>query len=222
MGRKLLLICGILAALLRVATDILSGLWYPGYSFLDQSMSQLAAIGAPTRQFQLFLLAVNSVLLIAFGLGVWGSSGQKRSLRITGNLLVIFGAIGLAQQIIPSWSMQLDGGISANIMHIMITSVMLLLIILFIGFGAVAQGNCFRLYSLATIITLLVFGALAGLQAPKAVQFSAPWLGALERLNYYSYLLWILVLAIVRWRAQTTAAPGKPPASIGSPQLTPR
>jgi uncharacterized protein DUF998 len=222
MVRKGLLLCGILAALLRIATDILAGLWYPGYSFLDQSMSQLAANGAPTRPFQLFLLAVDGVLLLAFGIGVFGAAGQKRSLRSTGMLLVSFAALGLAQQLIPSWSMQLEGGGSANTMHILITLAFILLIILFIGCGAASQGKSFRLYSIVTIIMLLVFGALAGLQAPKAVHFAAPWLGALERVSYYAYVLWVLVLAIVLWRAQATAPPGQPPASIGAPQLTPR
>ena len=39
---KVLLICGIIAPLLRVITDLVSAMWYPGYSLRDQSMSQLA------------------------------------------------------------------------------------------------------------------------------------------------------------------------------------
>lgn len=198
---RLLLICGILSSLLRVATDILAAMWYPGYSYIDQSMSLLAAIGAPTRPFQVALLAVCSALVIAFGIGVWGSAGRKRSLRVTGILLVIFGAIGFAQQFFPSWSMQLSGGLAANTMHIIVTSVAILLITLFIGFGATADGKGFRLYSIATILTLLVFGALAGMQVPRmAAQLPTLWPGVLERVSYYSYLLWILVFAVVRLR----------------------
>src|SRR6476660_5788359 len=107
MIRKGLFLCGLLAALLRIATDLLAGLMYPGYSFLDQSMSQLAANGAPTRPFQLVLLAVDGVLLLAFGIGVFGTAGHKRALRSTGLLVVVFAVLGLAQQLIPTWSMQL-------------------------------------------------------------------------------------------------------------------
>jgi hypothetical protein len=32
-------------------------------------------------------------------------------------------------------------------------------------------------------------------------QFSAPWMGVLERVMFYSYLLWILVFAVVRLHA---------------------
>lgn len=197
---RVLLICGILSSLLRVATDILAARWYPGYSYLDQTMSQLAAIGAPTRPFQVDLLAVCGALVIAFGIGVWASAGRKRSLRVTGMLLVISGALGLVELPFPQTAMQLSGGLAAQTMHIIVTSVAVLLITLFIGFGAAAHGMGFRLYSIATILIMLVFGALASMQAPQAVQFSAPWMGVLERVSYYSYLLWILVFAVVRFR----------------------
>ncbi len=32
---RVLLICGILSSLLRVATDILAAMWYPGYSYIE-------------------------------------------------------------------------------------------------------------------------------------------------------------------------------------------
>ncbi len=198
---RALLICGILSSLLRVATDILAAMWYPGYSYINQSMSQLAAIGAPTRPFQVALLVVCSALVIAFGIGVWASAGRKRSLRVTGILLVIFGALGLVELPFSQTAMQLSGGLAANTMHLIVTGVNILLIVLFIGFGAAAHGKGFRLYSLATILILLVFGALAGMQIPRAdPHFSAPWMGVMERVCYYSYLLWILVFAVVRLR----------------------
>ena len=198
---RFLLICGILSSLLRVATDILAAMWYPGYSYINQTMSQLAAIEAPTRPFQVALLAVCSALVIAFGIGVWGSAGRKRSLRVTGILLAIFGALGLVELPFSQTAMQLSGGLAANTMHIIVTGVAILLITLYIGFGAAAHGKAFRLYSIATILILLVFGALAGMQVPRAdAQFSAPWMGVTERVSYYSYLLWILVFAVVRLR----------------------
>ena len=197
---RLLLICGILSSLLRVATDILAAMWYPGYSYMNQTMSQLAAIGAPTRPFQVALLAMWSALVIAFGIGVWASAGGKRSLRVTGMLLVIVGALGLVELPFPQTAMQLSGGLAAQTMHLIVTSVAVLLTLLYIGFGAAAHGKAFRLYSIATILIMLVFGALSGLQAPQAVQFSAPWMGVEKRVCYYSFLLWILVFAVLRLR----------------------
>jgi hypothetical protein len=42
-----------------------------------------------------------------------------------------------------------------------------LCILLIIGFGATAFGKPFRLSAIGTILVLLVFGALAGLDAPR-------------------------------------------------------
>jgi hypothetical protein len=82
-------------------------------------------------------------------------------------------------------------------MHIIITSVIVLLTLLAIGFGAAARGKWFRLYSIGTILTLIVFGVLAGLDGPRiAAQLPTPWLGIKERVNVYSSMLWVLVFAI--------------------------
>ena len=51
MVRKVLLICGILASLIYVGSDILAAMRWEGYSYTAQSVSELRAIGAPTRSF---------------------------------------------------------------------------------------------------------------------------------------------------------------------------
>ena len=45
MTRKVLLVCGILSSLLYVATDVLGNLLYEGYSYADNTWSELFAIG---------------------------------------------------------------------------------------------------------------------------------------------------------------------------------
>lgn len=49
MVRKALLVCGILSSLLYVAIDIYGALQFEGYSYASQAISELTAIGAPTR-----------------------------------------------------------------------------------------------------------------------------------------------------------------------------
>jgi hypothetical protein len=51
MLRKILLVCGILAALLYVGSDILAAMRWEGYSYTAQTVSELRAVGAPTRAF---------------------------------------------------------------------------------------------------------------------------------------------------------------------------
>lgn len=200
MLKRWLLLCGIFAPLVRVAADVLAAIWYPGYSFWNQTMSQLAAIGAPTRDLQMVLLAVFGVLITAFGVGVGMSAGKKRSLKIAGIIIIIFGITGLIALAFPQTAMQLNGGLEAQNVHIVVTVASVLLIILFIGFGAAAYGAVFRLYSAATVIIMHLFGYLAAAKAPHAVDFAAPGMGTLERICYYSYLLWIAVFAALLLR----------------------
>ena len=49
MVRRALLVCGILSSLLYVATDVLGGLRYPGYSFISQVIRELMAITSPSE-----------------------------------------------------------------------------------------------------------------------------------------------------------------------------
>ena len=207
MVQRFLLVCGILASLLYVVSDIISAMSWEGYSYLDQSVSELRAIGAPTRPFLVPVLLIYALLEIAFGWGVRGAAGKKRSLRIDGFLLIGLGVIDLVAPFTP---MHLRGTESTltDTMHIMFTVVTVLLILLIIGFGAVADGKRFRLYSIATILILVLCGAWAFSDAPRiAANLPTPWVGVRERINIYGYRLWMLVLAIVLLRARDTAAP---------------
>jgi hypothetical protein len=62
-------------------------LWV-GYSSLSQTVSELSAIGAPTRDLWFWLGIVYTLLYAAFGWGVWRSAGDNRSLRIAGGLMI--------------------------------------------------------------------------------------------------------------------------------------
>jgi len=207
MRRKALLVCGILSSLVYAGADVLGGIRYEGYGFTSQTISELAAIAAPSRPLVVPLSITYDVLVIAFGLGVWGSAGRKRPLRFTAGLLVGLGVIGFAAPFAP---MHVRGAelTLTDTMHIVLTSVTVLLILLAIGFGAIAFGKRFRLYSIGTILILLVFGTLAGLDGPRlAANLPTPWMGVYERINIYGYLLWVVVLAITLWRVRNTAAP---------------
>lgn len=97
---------------------------------------------------------------------------------------------------------------ATNIMHIIVTSVIGLLTLLNIRFGPGADGKWFRLYSIGTILAVIVFGTLAWLRDPRvAAVLPTPWMGAMERVNVYSSMLWVLVLAVVLLRAKKGDGP---------------
>ncbi len=193
--RKVFLICGILSSLLYVSTDILAVMQWTEYSYTSQAVSELMAIGAPTRPFVVLLFSIYGIFVIAFGLGICVSDSRKRA-RFTGIVVIAYGLVGLVTLLF--FPMHLRGAqkTTSDIMHATLTSVMVLFILLSIGFGAVIHGKRFRIYSIGTILILLLFGILAGLDGPRvAAQLPTPWLGITERINIFTYLLWVLVLA---------------------------
>jgi hypothetical protein len=69
--------------------------------------------------------------------------------------------------------------------------------------GSGARGKKFRVYSIATIIAMLIFGAYTGTQASRVAEnLSTPWLGITESVSVYSPIVWMLVLAMVLLQAK--------------------
>ena len=93
---------------------------------------------------------------------------------------------------------------SSDLPHIALTGVIVLFILSAIVFGASLYGSRWRLYSFATLSTLLISGAWTGFEATRlAAQQPTPWLGVAERINIGAYLLWVLVLGISLLRSKT-------------------
>lgn len=205
MGRKPWLICGILSSLLYVAMNVFVPMLDPAYRSASQSVSELSAIGAPTRPVWVPLGLVYTLLVTAFGWGVRVSAGPNRSLRIAGGLLMAYGIIGVFW---PPMHLRGAEPTLTDTLHIVWTIITVLLMVLAIGFGAAAFGARFRLYSIATLVVLVACGVMTGLEAPAiAANLPTPSIGVWERINIGVFLLWVVVLAVALLRARTTAAP---------------
>jgi hypothetical membrane protein len=211
--RQGLLVCGVLSSLLYVATDVLGGMRYDGYSFTSQAVSELMATGAPSEAFVDPLFVTYGVLALAFGVGVFREgAGRSRALRIAGALLSAYAAVGFAGPTLFEMHQRGASSAGGDVPHIALTGALVLLTLLAIGFGAFALGQRFRVYSFATLLTLIVLGALT---APYAARLAArqptPGLGILERINIYASLLWVAVLAIALLRHPSfRRAPSRP------------
>ncbi len=225
MATRLLLGCGILSSLLYFAiTNIVGPLLYPGYSLISQVPSELFARGAPSQPYVSPPAFAYSLLLLAFGVGVWLSSGPKGALRIAGVLLCLAAllpvALGPFTEIEPRGVAAAEGAATSATMHIVVYGALTpLLMFLYIGFGAAAFGKWFRLYSIGTILVILVTGILVGRDAPRVeANLPTPWIGLTERILIFAYLLWIAVLAVnllhVHDRSASSAADApRPPVA---------
>jgi len=203
MVRKLLLVCGILSSLLYVATVILAPLRWEGYNSASQTVSELIAINAPTKSLVVPLFIIYSLLVYAFAVGVWQSADRKRALR--------FAAVGLAGKEVLGlvvtlfFPIHLRGveGTPTDTMHGILTMVGVLFMLLAIGAGAAAFRIRFRLYSIGTILLLILGGIMSGLDVSRmGANLPTPWLGVWERINIFAYMVWVVVLAIILLRTE--------------------
>ena len=212
--QHVLLTCGALSSLLYLATDILGGLRYEGYSFTSQAISELMAIGAPSESFVDPLFLIYGALALAFGVAVLREGvGRSRALRITGALLSTYAIVGFTGPTLFEMHARGAGSQTSDVPHIIITAVMVALLLSAMGVAAVALGKKFRLYTLASLAVVIAFGvAAASYGARLATGQPTPGFGTIERIQIYIFLLWIAVLswrlvAGVRDRAPERPAP---------------
>ena len=197
-ARTGLVLCGVLAPALYTAMLVVVPMRWEGYSSASHTVSELSAIGAPTRTLWVVLGIGYALLTTAFGLGVLASAGRSRSLRAAAGVLIAQSLISLLW---PPMHLRGTELTLTDTMHIAFAMAWLLLMLIAIGFGAAAFGRRFRLYSGATVAVFVVFGALT---IPDGARIAAglptPWVGVWERINIGASLLWVVVLAVALLR----------------------
>lgn len=197
-----LLLCGIISALLYAAMLIIVPMFWQGYSSASRTVSELSAIGAPSRSLWVALSRLWAVLYAAFGLGVWLTAGPNRALRVVGPVIILSNIVGLFWPPMHQREVLAAGGETlTDTLHIVWTAMNGVFTLLAMGFGAAALGKPFRNYSIATMLILLAAGALTSLQAPRVnANLPTPWIGVWERINIGVWLLWVVMLAIMLLR----------------------
>jgi hypothetical protein len=196
------LLCGIASSLLYGL--MIWAIRYEGYDLFSQVPSELSAIGAPTQSLWVLLGSIYTLLVAAFGSGIWRSAGRNRAVRMVGGLFLAYASLGLVWPFAPMHQREVlaaGGGTFSDTVHVVLGGVTVLLMFLAIGFGATAFGKRFRLYSIASIVVLLAFGGLTFSEAPGLqANLPTPWIGLWERINITVFLLWVVVLATMLWR----------------------
>jgi Protein of unknown function (DUF998) len=203
--QRALLACGIGSPAVYVAANVAGALRGGGYSSVNQTVSELTAIDAPSRPVALPLFVAFDALSLGFGTGVVASAGRNRPLRITGGLLVGLGVTNMISPFTPMHTREVlaaGGDTWTDKAHLTVLSATTLQIAGAMGFGAAAFGKGFRRYSVASLVTTLVAGGLGATQAGDlGANKPTPWGGVYERTSIGVYLLWMAVLAVVLLRA---------------------
>jgi hypothetical protein len=209
--QKALLVCGILSSIYYIALNIVIPQVYPGYSMSNQTVSELSAIGAPTRMLWVMLCTLYSVLVLAFGFGTWLAGNQNKHMETVSILLVVYGVSGFFWPPMHQREVLAAGGETfTDTMHIVFSVFTVALMMLMIGFGAAALGKRFRMYSIVTLLVLIAFGLVTGLQAPALDKgLPTPLIGVWERINIGVFMLWVIVLSVVLLKRTNEGLGGK-------------
>jgi hypothetical protein len=213
--RDVWLVCGVASSLLYVAMNVVVPMQWPGYDQASQTVSELSAVGAPTRPLWVVLGILYTLLVTAFGWGVrMAAADGDRRLRVAGTLIAAYGALGVVWPFAPMHLravLAAGGGTLSDTLHIALGAATEIIYLAALGFAAAALGKAFRFYSIATFVVLLGFGVLTFREAPRVgADQPTPFIGVWERINIGVFLLWVIVLAIallVRGRSRDSRAP---------------
>ena len=202
--RRGLLACGVVGAIIYPLADIFASARYPGFSYRDQAVSELFAIGAPTSALVVPLFTLASALLFLFAIGIWMSADGRRWVRPIAVMMALNTVDALVLwNFFPMHMRGTTPGFT-DLMHglLAIDPFLLAAVVL----AAVAFPGRFRVYTIATIVFTLTL-ALISLSYVSAVVANrpTPWMGALERGSQYATNLWYAVFAAVLLRGQPAA-----------------
>lgn len=196
--QRALLACGIFSSLWYFAINIFTPLRYEGYSMASMAVSELSAIGAPTRILWVLLVPLYTLLFAAFGWGILKMANGNRTLRFVGGLIIVYSIINLYWPPMHQREILAAGGATlTDTLHIVWTIITLLLMMILMGFGAAASGKRFRFYTILTFGVFIVFGILTFREASgMEANLPTPWMGLWERVNIAAFMLWVIIFAI--------------------------
>jgi hypothetical protein len=202
--RRVLLGCGIVGAVVYPLADILAAARYPGFSYRDQAVSELFAIGAPTSGLVVPLFTASSTLLLFFAVGMWMSADGRRWVRPLAVMMALNTIDALVLWNFFPMHMRGQQPTFTDTMHgvLAVDPFLIAAIIL----AALAFPGRFRVYTIATIVftTVLAISGFAYVPAVLANE-PTPWMGVIERAAQYATNLWYAVLAAMLLRTPTTS-----------------
>ena len=202
------LVCGMVSSGIYAAMLVLVPMFWSDYSSASQTVSELSAIGAPTRPLWATLGILWMLLYAAFGWAMW-KSAPGRALRSAGGAIFVAAVVGIFWPPMHLREVLAAGGASmTDTLHIVWTAINGVLTLLAMGFAAAALGRPFRVYSAATMAIIILAGAVTSMDASQLqANLPTPWMGTWERVNIGAWLLWIAVLSAMLTRRHTRATP---------------
>ena len=218
-GAQLLLACGIASSIWYVAINVIVPMQWPSYSIVDHTVSELSAIGAPTRTFWIAIVLPYVLLFAAFGLGVRAVAGSSRALRTAGSLVLFYCAFNAWWPPMHSRDvLAAGGGTLTDTLHLIWAGVTTALFLLMMACAATAFSGAFRRITILSMGCLVGFGVLTAMDAPDlAMGLPTPWIGIWERVDIGVFVVWVAAFALILMRGEARNAQGAGLAQSAKP-----
>jgi hypothetical protein len=201
-------LAGPIAVLLYLTHVVWGGLAWPGYNPVTQTISELTGSTSPNA-------AALTVLTTAYGIGIvicsigivlaWRELAAPRVVQVGAILLLVMTATSLIGYAL--FPLDLVGAIDSaqNLGHYIVTGVVVLCTlgsVWLVGVGLVRTSTHRRLgtFSLVCASIITVFGGIT----PAAIANGWPVSGLTERINIFTLLTWVCVLAVSLYRQPAT------------------
>lgn len=193
--QSVLLLCGVWSSLWYIGINIYVPARDASYSIASFTVSELSAIGAPTRIIWVLLVLGYLLLFGAFAWGVLFSAKENRYLRWVGILMLIY---CLFNAFWPPMHLRGQEPTLTDTLHILWAVITNIFMWLFMGLGAVTLGRRFIIYTLISIALHLVFGWLTFKEAVNIPSNSpTPLIGIWERINILIFMVWVIIFALL-------------------------
>lgn len=191
-----LLISGIASVVLYITATIIGAYAWPEYNSLSQSVSELIAIDAPSASIVTPLFLIYSLLVFAFGTGIFMLSEENKALKYVSIFIIAKEIMGVIATLFAPMHLRGTLATATDTWHIILTAIGVLLCMFpAIIMSAKAFGGWFRVFSIMIILIFLVCGTLAGMDGAKIAENQpTPYAGVWERINIFSYFAWVIVL----------------------------
>lgn len=202
MNHKLLYLCGVFSAVVFISATILGGAIRPGYSHINDTISELFSPGSPNKPLldTLDTLHTLSAILGAlFGLGLLlfvRGSGHSEMVGIIGAVLIIAtGLVNIATATVFPQDAFASPATFPGEMHKILAGVLALLSMsstLLLGIWLNRSGTFpgFGTYSFITFAVVLLTGGFA------VAKLGTPIMGLTERITIAAGMQWSIMLSL--------------------------
>lgn len=190
-----LLLAGVFSSLWYFAINVIVPAYYPGYDLMTYTVSELSAIGSPTRAMWVPLAVMYVFFFGVFGLGVVQLGRVAPGLKVTGWIIIGYAVFNVYW---PPMNMRGQPMAMTDILHIIwsIGTVGLMFVLMWRSRKLFGRG--FNWFTVGCLVAFMVFGGLTFLEAPGIEANTAtPFIGLWERLNIGIFLGWVIAFSIL-------------------------